>query len=61
MKVNNVNIPYVITDRRPGDLACCYSDPTKAYEEIGFKTVKNLEDMCRDSWNYQKKNPRGIE
>lgn len=61
MKVNNVNIPYVITNRRPGDLACCYSDPTKAYEEIGFKTVKNLEDMCRDSWNYQKKNPRGIE
>lgn len=61
MKVNNVNIPYVITDRRPGDLACCYSDPTKTYEEIGFKTVKNLEDMCRDSWNYQKKNPRGIE
>lgn len=61
MKVNNVNIPYVITDRRPGDLACCYSDSTKAYEEIGFKTVKNLEDMCRDSWNYQKKNPRGIE
>ncbi len=53
-KVNNIKIPYKIVERRPGDLACYYADPTKAREELGFKTEKTLEDICRDSWNYQK-------
>ena len=53
-KVNNVDVPYKIVDRRPGDIAKCYSDPTKAEKELGFKATKTLEDMCRDCWNYQK-------
>ncbi len=53
-KVNNIKIPYKIVQRRPGDLACYYADPTKAQKELGFKTEKTLEDICRDSWNYQK-------
>ena len=54
MKVNNINVPYVIAPRRAGDIDCCYADPTKAYNELGFKTELNLEDMCKDSWNFQK-------
>jgi len=53
-KVNNVDVPYKIVDRRPGDIATCYSDPSKAEKELGFKATKSLEDMCRDGWNYQK-------
>lgn len=53
-KVNNVDVPYKIVERRPGDIATCYSDPTKAEKELSFKTTKTLEDMCRDGWNYQK-------
>ncbi|MBR2712249.1 MAG: UDP-glucose 4-epimerase GalE [Bacilli bacterium] len=53
-KVNNVDVPYKITDRRPGDIASCYSDPSKAEKELGFKATKSLEDMCRDGWNFQK-------
>ncbi len=55
-KVNNVKVPYVIAPRRSGDIAKCYADPTKAQNEIGFKATKNLEDMCKDTWNYQIKN-----
>jgi len=54
-RVNNVEIPYKIVDRRPGDIDICYSDPTKALNELGFKATKTLEDMCRDSWNFEKK------
>ena len=52
-------IPYVIDPRRPGDIATCYSDPTKAKEILGWTAEKNIEDMCRDSWNWQVKNPDG--
>ncbi|MGN0363507.1 MAG: UDP-glucose 4-epimerase GalE [Bilifractor sp.] len=52
-------IPYVIDPRRPGDIATCYSDPTKAKEILGWQAEKNIEDMCRDSWNWQMKNPNG--
>ncbi len=55
-KVNNVDIPYKITERRKGDIASCYSDPTKAKEELGFIAEKTLEDMCRDSYNFIKNN-----
>ena len=57
--VNNVAVPYVITDRRPGDIATCYADPAKSAEKLGWKAEKNLDDMCRDSWNWQKNNPTG--
>ena len=55
------DIPYEIVDRRPGDIAACYADPSYAYELLGFKAEKTLDDMCRDSWNWQQKNPHGYE
>ena len=54
-------IPYVIDPRRPGDVATCYSDPSKAEKILGWKAEKNLEDMCRDAWRWQSKNPDGYE
>ncbi len=58
-KVSGVTIPYVIEARRPGDIAVCYSDPSKACRELGWKAEHDIYDMCRDSWNWQKKNPEG--
>lgn len=55
-KVNNVKINYKITERRPGDIAVCYADPTKAFKELNWKAIYNLEDMCRDAYNYVKNN-----
>lgn len=52
-------IPYKIVARRPGDVAQCYADPSLAYKMIGFKATKTLDDMCRDSLNWQLKNPNG--
>ena len=57
---NNLTLPYKIVDRRPGDLATCYADPTKSAEVLGWKAEKNLQDMVRDSWNWQSKNPNGF-
>ena len=54
-KVNGVKVNYRIADRRPGDLAKMYADPSKALRELGWKTEKTVEDMCRDSWNFMKK------
>ena len=59
-EANNLELPYKIVDRRPGDLAVCYADPTKSAEVLGWKAEKNLNDMCRDSWNWQSKNPQGF-
>ena len=53
--VNGVSVPYRIVARRPGDVASCYADPSKAFEELGWKAVKNLDDMVRDSWMWQLK------
>jgi len=60
-KATGQHIPYVIVGRRPGDVAECYADPSKAERELGWKAEKTLEDMCRDSWNWQKNNPAGYE
>lgn len=60
-EANDLKIPYEIAPRRAGDIAACYSDPGKAYRELGWKTEKTLIDMCRDSWNWQKNNPNGYE
>ena len=57
--IGGVKIPYVIEERRPGDIAVCYSDPGKAKRELGWKAELDIYDMCRDSWNWQKKNPEG--
>lgn len=61
IKVNNIDIPYVIKERRPGDIAECYADATKAKEKLGWVAEKSLEDMCRDSWNWQSKNVNGYK
>ena len=61
VKANDVAVPYEIAPRRPGDIDACYSDPARAFEEMGWKTKYSLEDMCRDSWNWQKNNPNGYE
>ena len=53
-KVNNIDVPYKFAPRRAGDIAACYSDPSKAEKELGFKATKSLDDMCKDGWNYQK-------
>lgn len=52
-KVNNVKVNYQIVDRRPGDIAENYADPSKALNELGWKTEKTIEDICRDAWNYE--------
>ena len=54
-----IQIKYEIVDRRPGDIDECYADPTRAYEILGWKAEYNIEDMCRDSNNWQQKNPDG--
>lgn len=55
-KVNNIKIPYRFVERRPGDIDMCYANPEKAYKEMGFKCQYTLEDMCKDSWNWEKNN-----
>ncbi len=58
-KVTGKPIPYKIMPRRPGDIGECYADPAYAKEILGFKAEKNLEDMCKDAYNWQIKNPNG--
>ena len=60
-RVNNVELPYVITDRRPGDIATCYADPAKSRDLLGWTAQYGLEEMCRDSWHWQSKNPMGFD
>lgn len=55
-KVNGVDVPFVIGERRPGDIAVCYADPSKAYKELGWKANKSLEDMVRDAWRFEVNN-----
>ncbi len=58
-KVNGVAVPYQITARRPGDIATCYASPDKSREILGWVAERSLEDMCRDTWTWQKNNPMG--
>lgn len=60
-KAYGKELPYKIAPRRPGDLAVCYSDPTKAKEVLGWEAKRGIDDMCRDSWNWQSKNPNGYD
>ena len=55
-EANDIHIPYVIKPRRPGDIAVCYADPSKALKELGWKAEYDLPRMCRDSWNFTKNN-----
>lgn len=58
-KASGVEIPYVIGPRRDGDIATCYSDPSKAFKELGWKAERDIEEMCEDSWRWQSQNPNG--
>jgi UDP-glucose 4-epimerase len=61
IKATGKEIPYELSDRRAGDIATCYANAEKAAKELGWKATKGLEDMCRDSWNWQSNNPNGYE
>lgn len=60
-KANNIQIPYKLVERRPGDIATCYSNPQKALEKLGWKTERDLTQMMKDTWNWQKNNPNGYK
>ena len=59
-KANDLKVPYSIKPRRPGDIATCYCNPAKAQKELGWQAKYGIEDMCRDSWNFQINNPNGL-
>ncbi|WP_419843727.1 UDP-glucose 4-epimerase GalE [Actinobacillus pleuropneumoniae] len=58
---NEIKVPYKLVDRRPGDIAVCYSEPSKALKELDWKTERGLEQMMKDAWNWQKNNPNGYK
>ena len=60
-KAAHMEIPYKIMDRRPGDIATCYADTSKAKELLGWSAQYDIDDMCQDAWNFAQKNPNGIE
>ena len=60
-KANGIAIPYVIAPRRAGDVARVYADPEKSHRLLGWRAELTLEDMCRDAWNWQSKNPNGYQ
>ncbi|WP_421381631.1 UDP-glucose 4-epimerase GalE [Bacillus salacetis] len=60
-QVSGQNVPFRIVSRRPGDIAECYADPSKAERELGWKAGRSLEEMCADSWKWQSRNPEGYK
>ncbi|WP_404347991.1 UDP-glucose 4-epimerase GalE [Sutcliffiella horikoshii] len=60
-KASERDVPYKIVARRPGDIGECFADPTKAKEELGWQAEKGLDEMCQDSWKWQKNNPNGYK
>ncbi|OOS01785.1 UDP-glucose 4-epimerase GalE [Canicola haemoglobinophilus] len=58
---NDIKVPYKLVARRPGDIATCYSNPQKALEKLGWKTERDLTQMMKDTWNWQKNNPNGYK
>lgn len=60
-KASGQKVPYKIMERRPGDIGICYANASKALKELGWKAEKGLEDMCKDSWRWQKNNPKGYD
>ena len=60
-KASGVKIPYEIKPRRAGDIATCYADPSLAKAELGWEAKRGIEEMCEDSWRWQKNNPNGYE
>lgn len=60
-QASGMPVPYQIVARRPGDIAACYADPTKAKEELGFQAKRTLQDMCADTWRWQQNNKNGYD
>lgn len=60
-EATGIKIPYKIVARRPGDVTAAYADPSKAMRELAWTAERDLHDICRDSWNWQQKNPHGFE
>lgn len=60
-EASGVEIPYAIKERRAGDIATCYSDATKAKNELGWTAEYGIREMCEDSWRWQRQNPNGYE
>ena len=58
-RASGKEIPYTIAPRRDGDIAACYADPNSAAHTIGWRATRTLDQMCRDAWNFQSKNPKG--
>jgi len=61
VRVNGAEVPFEFSPRRNGDLPEYFADPTKASKELGWETQKSIEDMCKDTWNWQSKNPDGYK
>ena len=60
-RVNGIKIPYVIDDRRAGDVPVVYSDPSKSERELGWRAVYGINEIVRETWNLQIRNPNGFE
>jgi UDP-glucose 4-epimerase len=60
-RASGKKIPYKMVDSRPGDVAVCYANPDKAKRTLGWVAQKNIEEMCRDTWHWQIKNPKGFD
>lgn len=60
-QANQIQVPYKLVDRRPGDIAVCYSNPQKALEKLGWTAERDLNQMMRDTWHWQKNNPNGYQ
>jgi len=60
-KASGKKVPYKIVGRRPGDIACCYADPTRAERELSWKAARDIDEMCSDTWRWQSGNPNGYE
>lgn len=60
-KASGKDIPYEIVDRRPGDIASCYADASLALKELNWSATKDVNAMCKDTWNWQSKNPNGYQ
>lgn len=59
-KASGIKVPYKIVQRREGDIAECYADPSKAYSVLGWKAKRGIEEMCTDTWKWQQLNPNGF-
>jgi UDP-glucose 4-epimerase len=58
-RVNGVRIPYALRERQPGDVAACSADPALALAQLGWRTQRTLDDMCRDAWAWQRASAHG--